>query len=302
MEKAHNPMIQKQLEEFIAKVGSQSKASALIGNYSTGTLSTYRDSKYKGDVEKLERRLKEFFENQKQAEGLHSSSGFVPTSISSQVYDTIRICHLKGGLAIECGDAGIGKTKAAEKYVEDYPSSSILITVNPCFVSITAFLKFLCRRLKAPIGRKDDMWLEIDSQLRGGKKVLIIDEAQHLPIKTIDTIRSFFDSNPDLGIILIGNAETVSNRGRNRESFAQIRNRTKFTEIRHTSHITKSDIQLLFPTLAKHDKEIELLHVVAQSEQGVRGTVNLYGNALDNEDTSYKGLLAMAKEMKIVMY
>jgi DNA transposition AAA+ family ATPase len=250
----------------------------------------------------METRLREIFANQDQAQTLHSSPGFVLTSISRQVYDTIRICHLKGGLAIECGDAGIGKTKAAEKYAEDYPNSSILISVNPCFTSITAFLKFLCRRLKVSAGRKDDMWLEIDGQLRGGKKVLIIDEAQHLPVKTIDTIRSFFDSNPDLGIILIGNAETVSNRGRTRESFAQIKNRTKFTEIRHTTHITKADMKLLFPALATQDKELELLHVIAQSEQGVRGAVNLYGNALDNEDTSYEGLLAMAKEMKIVIY
>ncbi len=300
-QKVYNPEIQQQLKDYIARVGSQTKAAGLIG-YSTGTLSTYRDSKYNGDVHTLEQKLQEFFKNQNEAEGLHSSTGFVPTSISRQVYDTIRICHLKGGLAIECGDAGIGKTKAAEKYVADHPNSSILVTVNPCFVSITAFLKFLCKRLKAPTGRKDDMWLEIDSHLRGGKKVLIIDEAQHLSVKTIDTIRSFFDSNPDLGIILIGNAETVSNRARSRESFAQIKNRTKFTEIRHTSHITEEDIRLLFPDLADKDKEIKLLYMIAQSEQGVRGAANLYGNAVDNEDVSYAGLVAMSKEMKIVIY
>lgn len=108
------------------------------------------------------------------------------------------------------------------------------------------------------------MWLEIDSQLRGGKKVLIIDEAQHLPIKTIESIRAFFDGNPDLGIIFIGNAQTVTNQGGRRvESFSQIKNRTKFTEIRHTDSVTKEDIQLLFPALAANnrEREIELLIV-----------------------------------------
>jgi len=302
MAKQFDPLLQQKLEEYIVEVGNQTKAAALIG-YSTGTLSTYRTGKYAGDVEKLERRLQEVLGNREEAATLHQASDYVSTSISRQVYDTIRICHLKGGLAIECGDAGIGKTKAAEKYVDDYPNTSVKVTVNPCLVSITAFLKLLCRRLKVPTGRKDDMWFEIDEQLRGGKKVLIIDEAQHLPIKTIESIRAFFDGNHDLGIILIGNAETVSNRGgRSRESFAQIKNRTKFTEIRHTTHITKQDMRLLFPALVGQDKEIELLHVIAQSEQGVRGTVNLYSNALDNEDTSYEGLLAMAREMKIIMY
>jgi DNA transposition AAA+ family ATPase len=301
MVKTYNQGIQRQLEEYIATAGSQTKAAEQLG-ISTATLSQYRNSKYPGDVAALEARLTEIFGNQDQAQGLRSTSGFVLTSISMQVYNTIRICHLKGGLAIECGDAGIGKTKAAEKYIEDYPNSSFLITVNPCFTSITSLLKFICRRLKLPAGRKDDMWLALDEHLRGGPKVLIIDEAQHLSVKTIDTLRSLFDSNSSLGIILIGNAETVSGRGRSPESFAQIRNRTKFVEIRHTTHVTKSDIKLLFPALAGHDKEIELLHVIAQSEQGVRGAVNLYGNALDNEDTSYEGLLAMAKEMKIVIY
>jgi DNA transposition AAA+ family ATPase len=302
MEKVYNPILQQQLEEFITKVGGQTKAAQLIG-YSTGTLSTYRTGKYNGDVVKLEKRLQEYFGNQQEAATLHQAGDYVPTSISQSVYDTIRICHLKGGLAIECGDAGIGKTKAAQKYLEDYPNTAIYVTVNPCLVSITAFLKLLCRRLKVPMGRKDDMWLEIDEQLQGGKKVLIIDEAQHLPIKTIESIRAFFDSNPDLGIIMIGNVETVINRSRRgKESFAQIKNRTKLTEIRHTTHITKADMRLLFPALAGQEKELELLHVIAQSEEGVRGAVNLYSNAQDNENTSYEGLLAMARAMKIVSF
>ncbi len=44
------------------------------------------------------------------------------------------------------------------------------------------------------------------------------------------------------------------------------------------------------------------MHVVAQSEQAVRGAVNLYSNALDNNDTSYTGLAAMAKAMRIITY
>ena len=301
MTKAFNTDLQRRLESFIAEAGSQEKAASLIG-YSAATLSTYRKGTYNGDVDKLENRLRELFVIEKAAEGLHSSLlEYVPTSISQKVYETIRICHLKGGLAIECGDAGIGKTKAAEKYVADYPNSAIYITVNPCFTSLSSFLKLLCKRLRISTGRKDDMWLDIDSYLRGGRKVLIVDEAQHLPIKTIDSIRSFFDANPALGIIFIGNAETVACRGgRVRESYSQIRNRTKLTEIRHTTQITREDMKLLFPALADCKKEIDFLHVIAQSEQGVRGAVNLYSNAVDNENTTYEGLLAMAQTMRIV--
>lgn len=302
MAKEFNADLQQKLEAYIAQVGSQAKAAEAIG-YSTGTISTYRQGKYNGDVEKFEAHLKELFAVKEESETLYTSPDYVPTSISTHVYETIRICHLKGGLAIECGDAGIGKTKAAQKYVEDYPNSAIYVTVNPCLVSVTAFLKLLCRQLKIPTGRKDDMWFDIDNRLRGGRKVLIIDEGQHLPIKTIESIRAFADSNPELGVILIGNAETVTTKvGKSREAFAQIRNRTKLTEIRHTAHITKNDIKLLFPALASSEKEIEFLHTIARSEQGVRGAVNLYSNAADNENTTYQGLIAMAKAMRIVNF
>lgn len=301
MAKAFNPELQRRLEEYIAEIGSQEKAAALIG-YSATTLSFYRKGTYNGDVDKLEARLREMFTVEEAAEELHvASSNYVPTSISQKIYQTIRICHLKGGLAIECGDPGVGKTKAAEKYAADYPNSAIMITVNPCFTSLSSFLKLLCRQLRISAGRKDDMWLDIDSYLRGGRKVLIIDEAQHLPIKTVDAIRSFFDSNPLLGIVFVGNEETVTcQSGRMRVSFSQIKSRRKLTEVRRTVQITREDVRLLFPTLADCKKEIDFLHVVAQSEQGIRGAMNLYSLAVDNENTTYDGLLATAREMRIV--
>lgn len=46
-EKRFDPQLQARLEKFIVEAGSQTKAAALIG-YSTGTLSTYRNSKYGG--------------------------------------------------------------------------------------------------------------------------------------------------------------------------------------------------------------------------------------------------------------
>ena len=301
MSKTYNPKLQARLEQYIAEVGSQRKAAENIG-YSEGTISTYRKGTYAGDVTKLEAKLQEMFSTAEEAQDLHISADYVPTSISTGVYDTIRLCHLKGGLAIECGDAGIGKTKAAQKYAQDYPNTAVYVTVNPCLVSVTALLKLLCRQMHLPTGRKDDMWFEIDGHLRGGRRVIIIDEAQHLPIKTIESLRAFGDANPEVGIVLVGNAETVTARaGRSREAFAQIKNRTKLTEIRHTSQIAREDIVLLCPAVPGK-KEIDLLHTVAMSEQGIRGAMNLYSNAMDNEDVTYPGLMAMAKAMRILTY
>ena len=287
-----NAQLLARLENYVEKVGSQRIAAQNIG-YSVAALSTYRKGKYEGNLENFEKKLEEFFSNLDAAEQLRSRRvgiDYVPTSISQSVYETIRLCHLKGGLAMEAGDAGIGKTMACRQYCKDYPNSAVYVTVNPCLSTVVAFLKLLCRSLKISAnGHKDDMWLDISDALRGERKVIIVDEAQHLPIKTIETLRAFFDSNPEIGVCLVGNIETVTNTGKSKESFAQIRNRTKLTEIRHTYQILEKDIKLLFPDLADGKKEIQLLWKIAQSEQGIRGAMNLYskellGNKLNNLD------------------
>ena len=289
-----NPELQQKLRDYIKNAcnGSQNQAAKALG-WSAAYISTY----FKGDLAKFESSLSEAFANKNAAENLKSAvvtGTYKPTGISEGVYETIRLCHLKGGLAIECGDAGIGKTMACKKYAEDFPSSAIYVTVNPCLVTLNAFLKLMCRTQKITAsGRKDEMWMRLSDSFAGERKVIIIDEAQHLPIKTIEAIRAFFDSNPTLGICLVGNIETVTNTGRSKEAFA---------EIRHTTSITANDIALLFPPVADDEKAKGLLLGISRSEQGIRGASNVFSNAVDNGNITYDGLLAMAKAMKINVY
>lgn len=298
-----NEDLQRQLRQYVSDCGSQTKAAEKIG-YSGATISTYLSSSYNGDVKKLESKLKEIFDNARAVENLVSTGAaqnYVPTSISQGVYNTIRLCHLKGGLAIECGDAGIGKTMACRQYVLDYPNTAIYVSVNPCIATTAAFLKYLCLSLNMPTGRKDDMWMRLCDRLKGDSKVLIIDEAQHLPIKTIESIRAFFDTYPEIGVCLVGNEDTYGNLRSGRAAFAQIVNRTKLTLIRHTEEITINDMELLFPDLSGKTQELKFILQVARSEQGIRGTQNLFSNALDNKNITYAGLVRMAQAMKILI-
>ena len=84
-----------------------------------------------------------------------------------------------------------------------------------------------------------------------------------------------------------------------RAEFAQISNRTKQRKIYTKDAIKRDDIIKLFPILeAEHkDKEIDLLWKIAKTPQALRGAINLFSNAYDNEDYSYKGLIAMMKFM-----
>jgi len=301
---APNKELQQQLRDYIStSAGSQVKAAKQL-KVSNSYISDYLANKFKGDLDNFENKLREAFGNKTAAEQLKSAAVgdiYKPTSISTGVYETIRLCHLKGGLAIECGDAGIGKTMACQKYAENCPTTAIYVAVNPCLVTLNAFLKLLCREMKIQTsGRKDEMWFRLADSFAGERKVLIIDEAQHLPIKTIEAIRAFFDNNPLLGICLVGNIETVTNPGWSRETAAQIRNRTKLTEIRHTSEVQSKDIEMLFPEITQDQKAIDLIMRIARSKEGIRGAMNVFSNAVDNDNITYSGLLTVAKGFKQV--
>lgn len=285
--------------------GSQNKACQLIG-VSAAVISSIKNQKYKGDVNGVFNKLAEYFGVKAQAEQTYTEIKYAETHISTQVYEIIRICQVKGGLAVACGDAGIGKTKAAKQYIKEH-SNSILITINPCLTSIKSILKIIADKVGAtPERSRDELWFAIANKLSDGM-VLIFDESQHLTLKTIEVLRSFSDyfadKNQTLGICFIGNLETVNRMGSKKAEFSQISNRTKQKTIYTVKQIKREDIIKLFPILQTEQKnqEIDFLWRVAQSPQAIRGAINLFSNAYDNENYTYKGLVAMAKHMDILI-
>ena len=173
------------------------------------------------------------------------------------------------------------------------------------FDIIKSLLKVVAGKVGAAIKKtRDELWLSIIESLSDGM-VLIFDEAQHLPPTTIEVLRSFSDYFADngqtLGICFVGNPETVDRYSSKRAEFAQIANRTKQKKIYTQEEIKRDDIVKLFPILEaeQKEKEIELLWRVAQTPQALRGAINLFSNAYDNEDYSYEGLIAMMKFMEM---
>lgn len=298
--------------ELLAKVESlkkeknisQNEVGKLIGISGTA-LSQIKNGKYPADPQSIFDAIAEYFGVKEKAKLTYTEVDYAPTSISTQIYDIINVCQVKGGLAVTAGDAGIGKTKAAHKFVKDHPTNSILITVNPCLTSIKSLLKIIADRIgAAPERSRDELWLAITKKLSDGM-VLIFDEAQHLTLKDIEVLRSFSDYFNDkgqtLGICFIGNIDTISRIGSKKAEFAQIANRTKQRKLYLKSEIQRDDIKKLFPILeSEHkEKEIDFLHQISQTPQALRGVINLFSNAYDNENYSYNGLVAMAQFMDI---
>lgn len=292
------------ISKAAAELGiSEKKMCERIG-VSSSVISQIRGGYYPGDWDKQFERIYTYFSNKTAAAEAYSEVEYAPTSISTLVYKTLRNVQLKGGFAFVTGDAGIGKTKAIRKYIADNPLNSVMITVNPCTKSTTAVLKLLAMELGVPVSQsRDDLWMSIAAKLHDGM-VVAVDEAQLLTFGSIETLRSFADffseRGQTLGVALVGNQGIREKiEGRTREQYRQVANRAWQRQQISTTDVQPEDIRMLFPILNGKEQELNLLYKVAQTAEGIRGAVRLFGNAYDAGSYDFKGIVSMAKMMHL---
>lgn len=310
-----NPVVKERLENYVRESDiSQAKLAPLIG-VSMTALSQYRNDKYKGDVQAVEAKITEYLdtiEAQKEIKekGMEykATDDYIPTSVSEDIYKMIRYSQLNGGIAIAHGDAGIGKTKAAQKYVRENPTQAIYLEMSPIAGTLTNTLRLLARALRIPENNnKMELMLSIRDKLEGTNKVIIIDEAQHMRLTALEQIRTLADpnaitGNKGVGIVLIGNTEVYSKmKGKQQAQFAQLFSRIKMSKYYSTSNVTDADVEKLFPVLKQQKmyKELNFLKGICKSKWGVRGATNVYENSINNDDVTVNGLYAMARTLGI---
>ena len=108
MEKTYNAALIRRVQEYMEKHSiSQNQLAAKV-NLSSAALSSYLNQKYKGSVEAVERQLTEFFKINDEVAAVAEKVGgllprepYVPTSISEDVYQSIRFAQLEHCTAMQ---------------------------------------------------------------------------------------------------------------------------------------------------------------------------------------------------------
>jgi len=116
------------------------------------------------------------------------------------------------------GEVGVGKTTVLRSYLERVDRQSLKIYLFNANLSFEALLKTLCEELEVKAAERDPA--EMVSRIHGAlvehyrnrrNVVLIIDEAQNMPLETLENLRmlSNLESSKDklLQIILVGQPE-----------------------------------------------------------------------------------------------
>ena len=225
--------------------------------------------------------------------------GFAETTVAKAVMEAISYCHLQGKVAVVYGDAGTGKTMAVREYLRGN-SLAIGFTASPAYASITGINDLLVKHLgaKERVARK--IYAEAVEKLRGSGRVLVVDEAQHLTVRTLDYLRCISDES-GVGLALVGNYEVYTKmKGSGEAAFAQLFSRIGMRRQVLTGSICRKDVELVFREAFLDGESVDLLLRIARTKYGLRGAVNVCVNtAAVFGGVTAPELARMAQEMNI---
>ena len=216
--------LREQVKHLIEDRGlSQSDVARAVG-VSPTQISLYLKGSYAGNIDALEKKLKSYLHNlrMKDAEP-EMEHKFVLTDTARTVINSAELCKIRGGLYVIYGDAGIGKSAAIRHFVESNPDV-IHDEANLSYTTKVFFSKLHKRAGLDGIGALNKLFDDLVTKLRGSGRMVIIDEAEHLPYRALDLLRSLYDAT-DIGLLLVGMPRLIANLRGNKSQFKQLYSR-----------------------------------------------------------------------------
>lgn len=215
-----NEALQQKLAEFKAKSGMNQTMLARGIGVSPASISMYLNNNYAekgGKYETIEPKIEAFLEVQEsKAQREELVLGFVSTKTTRRISEVMRDAHEAGDTVVIYGQAGLGKTQAVKNYCEKNPAA-ILIEANPSFTALVLMRKLAAAAKVSTVGSLNDLFESVSDRLRDSGRLIVVDEAENLPLRALEIIRRLHDDT-GCGLVLIGMPRLVANlRGKHGE-------------------------------------------------------------------------------------
>ncbi len=215
------------VHDFLNEKGMSVERLSQMAGINPTSVSNYLKGKYPGNIRSIESKLLAVLEReQAKKELLRRESKFVETSISKRIFEGCRLCHLQSDIGVIFGESGCGKTESVREYAFTH-ADSILIEATLGFTP-----SFLFEKLNDVLGLSQsgplcNLFERATLKLKDSGRLIIIDEAEHLPYKALELIRRVHDFTA-CGIVLIGMPTLLSNLRGKRGTFTQLFSRVGF--------------------------------------------------------------------------
>jgi len=243
---------------------SQSHVAKALG-LSGATVSQYLTGAYPGNISKVDESVNAFLARCREKKQIAKFSiPFVNTSVSKKIFEGARTCHTDCEMGICYGNAGIGKTISFKEYAARNPSV-IFIEADLGYTSRDLFRELHKRLGMDARGTIHDMFDDCVAKLRNSERLIIVDEAEHLPYRALDLLRRVYDK-AGVGIFLGGMPRLKANLVGKRGEYAQLSSRISMT--------------VNLQSLNEHDTE-EIVKAVLPLNKGIHQTFHAVskGNA-----------------------
>lgn len=218
---------QQQLEMFISdKALTQAAVSRALG-VSPAVVNQYLQGKYNGNIKTLESKIAAYLVRQKdKAQGKRLEINYVSTATAKRAQGLINLAHQECEAVVLYGQAGLGKTCALKTYLQNNPDA-ILIEADPGYTA-----KVLLQDIAAKVGADTrgslhDLSEAIIGKLADSGRLIMIDEAELLPLRALECLRRLHDK-AGVGLVLAGMPRLLINLKGKRGELVQLYSRMGF--------------------------------------------------------------------------
>ena len=238
------PTTIERLRSHLAETGTSQSAIAKSIGLTASVVSQYLKDIYQGDVQAVADRINEYLDLEDERTAMRVQAP-KETTLKTRAYQEIHIilreiskeCEL--GLIV--GDAGTGKTTALKAYAKAN-KTCILVEADHGYTARALFID-LCNVLHLETrGSIHDLLERIVTRLSESGRLIIIDEAEHLPYRALDLIRRIHDK-AGVGVALVGMPRLQKNITGDKSHYAQLYSR--IGAFRRIGTLTDEDIEAL---------------------------------------------------------
>ena len=219
--------IHAELNDLMTRKGySQTQVARAVGK-SAAVINQYLQGKYAGDVPSIDELARSFINREAEKEKSQKiTARFVPTVTSRKGMEVIRYAHLDGDLNVIFGAAGLGKTMILREYAAQH-RDALLIEADPGYTA-RVVLEELCNLLGlSKRGNMHELSEACIAALRDSGRLLMVDEAENLPYRALETLRRIHDKS-GIGMVLAGMPRLIINLKGKRGEYQQLYSRVGF--------------------------------------------------------------------------
>lgn len=187
-----------------------SVSKSLGEGFSPTVLSTFSNSIYKGDAERIARAVNAYMEREGRTADVVKPAGFVTTDVAERILAVVYAAVHARAMGLITGSAGVGKTMTLKAAAQMYPGA-IYLRIAQAERRTTGMLTSLATELGVP-GRSSvsKIYRLLVEALKGSARPIIIDEAHKCLPDALEALRDLHDE-AEVPIILAGTINVKKN-------------------------------------------------------------------------------------------